>query len=66
MIPSEYRAARKAKAGDDLPGMDLFISGSCCETIGPFNRTIGESEFVENASLWGTGRCGSLNRFSMQ
>jgi nitrogenase molybdenum-iron protein alpha/beta subunit len=49
------RADPEIFLGDDLSGMDLFLSGSCRETIGLFNRTIGETEFVEKATLGGTG-----------
>jgi nitrogenase molybdenum-iron protein alpha/beta subunit len=48
--------------GDDLTGMDLFLSGSCRETVGIFNRTIGETEFVEKAFLGGTGALWILER----
>jgi len=48
--------------GDDLTGMDLFFSGSCRETIGLYNRTIGETEFVEKAFLGGTGALWILER----
>jgi len=41
--------------GDDMTGIDLFLNGSCRETIGLFNRTIGETEFVEKAYLGGAG-----------
>lgn len=41
--------------GDDLTGMDLVLSGRCREAVGIFNRTIGDTEFVEKAFLGGTG-----------
>ena len=41
--------------GDELTGMDIYLSGSCRETIGLFNRIIGETEFVEKTFLGGTG-----------
>jgi len=48
--------------GDEMTGLDLFLSGSCRETIGLSNRTIGETEFVEKAFLGGTGALWILER----
>lgn len=65
--PRAYGADLKTAApdlffGDEMTGLDIFFSGSCRETIGLYNRTIGETEFVEKASLGGTGALWILER----
>ncbi|MDD5144190.1 nitrogenase component 1 [Methanoregula sp.] len=48
--------------GSEIDGMDLALAGSCREIVGLYNRTSGEPEFVEQATLGGTGALWILER----